>query len=124
MCQIALSCADISSCSKFIAFCGRAESHDDATRFVKALKHRVRKVNVATHNIMAYQLKGGEAFRDDDGEGGAGDRLLQLLGNLRVYNVVVVVTRWYGGIQLGPDRFKHISNCAKDILIENREKFD
>ena len=110
--------------SKFVAFCGHAKTHEDALRFVKALKQRVRKVNVATHNIMAYQLKGGDAFRDDDGEGGAGDRLLQLLGNLRIYNVVVVVTRWYGGIQLGPDRFKHISNCAKDILTEHRDKFD
>ncbi len=31
-------------------------------------------------------------------------------------NVIVVVTRWYGGIHLGPDRFKHINNCARTIL--------
>ena len=34
-------------------------------------------------------------------------------------NVLVVVSRWYGGIQLGPDRFKHINNCARQILEEN-----
>ena len=33
-------------------------------------------------------------------------------------NVLVVVSRWYGGILLGPDRFKHINNCARNILVE------
>lgn len=37
---------------------------------------------------------------------------------LDVRNVVVVVSRWYGGILLGPDRFKHINNCARNILVE------
>ena len=39
-----------------------------------------------------------------------------LLEILNVINVVVVVSRWYGGIQLGPDRFKHINNCARNAL--------
>lgn len=37
---------------------------------------------------------------------------------LDVRNAVVVVSRWYGGILLGPDRFKHINNCARNILVE------
>ncbi|XP_072186738.1 protein IMPACT isoform X2 [Excalfactoria chinensis] len=37
---------------------------------------------------------------------------------LNVQNVLVVVSRWYGGILLGPDRFKHINNCARNILVE------
>ncbi|XP_028335956.1 protein IMPACT isoform X5 [Physeter macrocephalus] len=37
---------------------------------------------------------------------------------LNVRNVMVVVSRWYGGILLGPDRFKHINNCARNILVE------
>lgn len=32
--------------------------------------------------------------------------------------MLVVVTRWYGGILLGPDRFKHINNCARNILVQ------
>mmetsp|Transcript_5484 Transcript_5484/g.11567 ORF Transcript_5484/g.11567 Transcript_5484/m.11567 type:complete len:81 (-) Transcript_5484:80-322(-) len=35
---------------------------------------------------------------------------------MNVLNVAVVVTRWFGGIHLGPDRFKHISNAARDVL--------
>lgn len=37
---------------------------------------------------------------------------------LDVRNVMVVVSRWFGGILLGPDRFKHINNCARNILVE------
>jgi putative IMPACT (imprinted ancient) family translation regulator len=35
---------------------------------------------------------------------------------MNVVNVVVVVTRWYGGVDLGPDRFKHITNQTKSIV--------
>jgi putative IMPACT (imprinted ancient) family translation regulator len=32
---------------------------------------------------------------------------------------MVVISRWYGGIQLGPDRFKHINNACREILETN-----
>jgi len=35
---------------------------------------------------------------------------------LDVKNVVVVVSRWFGGILLGGDRFKLINNAARDAL--------
>ena len=53
---------------------------------------------------------------DDDGETHAGSRMLHLLEILECENVLVVVSRWYGGIQLGPDRFKHINNAARNVL--------
>ena len=31
-------------------------------------------------------------------------------------DVIVVVSRWYGGIHLGPDRFRHINNAARTVL--------
>lgn len=33
-----------------------------------------------------------------------------------VNNVLVVVTRYFGGIHLGPDRFKHINQAARNAL--------
>jgi len=57
--------------------------------------------------------------RDDDGETGAGDKVLYLLQRMNVVNVVVMITRWFGGIHLGNDRFKHITNVAKDIILEH-----
>jgi hypothetical protein len=53
---------------------------------------------------------------DDDGEDAAGGKLAELLSLMAVNNVMVVVSRWYGGIQLGPDRFKHINNVARLLL--------
>ncbi len=47
---------------------------------------------------------------------GAGDKLLFMMARMDVRNAVVVVSRWYGGIQLGPDRFKHINNVAKEVI--------
>lgn len=33
-----------------------------------------------------------------------------------VDNVLIVVTRYFGGIHLGPDRFKHINQAARNAL--------
>ena len=33
-----------------------------------------------------------------------------------VKNVMVVVSRWWGGILLGPDRFKHINNATRNVM--------
>ncbi|KAK9759047.1 Uncharacterized protein family UPF0029 [Popillia japonica] len=81
-----------------------------------------KKISQATHNISAYRIKtdSGSILQDcdDDGEHHAGGRLLHLLQILNVTNVFVVVSRWYGGIQLGPDRFRHINNAARQVLGE------
>ncbi|XP_068788486.1 protein IMPACT isoform X2 [Struthio camelus] len=82
-----------------------------------------KKIASATHNIYAYRIYCGDKQTflqdcEDDGETAAGGRLLHLMQILNVHNVLVVVSRWYGGILLGPDRFKHINNCARAILVE------
>jgi hypothetical protein len=53
---------------------------------------------------------------DDDGEQAAGSRLLHLLQVTDSRNVCVVVSRWFGGIHLGPARFTHINNAARELL--------
>lgn len=79
-----------------------------------------RKIATATHNIWAYRiaLESGTMAQDceDDGETKAGSRMLHLMGVLNVVNVLVIVTRWYGGCHLGPDRFKHINTATRSIL--------
>ncbi|KAJ1868443.1 hypothetical protein LPJ78_000191 [Coemansia sp. RSA 989] len=82
-----------------------------------------KKIAQATHNIMAYRirLENGSLSQDndDDGETAAGKRLAHLLQLLNVENIMVVVTRWYGGTHLGPDRFKLINNAARLALDES-----
>jgi putative IMPACT (imprinted ancient) family translation regulator len=89
------------------------------------------KIARATHNMVAYRIieerrTDKDEVRtirhqdcEDDGETGAGAKLLHLLEILDARNVLVVVTRWYGGIHLGPDRFRHICNIAREILVEH-----
>jgi putative IMPACT (imprinted ancient) family translation regulator len=38
---------------------------------------------------------------------------------MNAQNVVVIVSRWYGGIHLGSERFKHINNAAQQVLESN-----
>ena len=83
-----------------------------------------RKIAMATHNILAYRIYDAEKKVlmhdcDDDGESSAGGQLGHLLELMDIKNILVVVSRWYGGIKLGPDRFKHIKNVTK-ILLQNR----
>jgi len=54
---------------------------------------------------------------DDDGETAAGSRMAHLLELVDVWNVLVVVSRWYGGIKLGPDRFRIINQVAREALV-------
>ena len=79
-----------------------------------------RKIARATHNIMAFRFcdRNGRIVQDndEDGETAAGGRLAHLMEIVDVRNVIVIVSRWYGGIQLGPDRFKHINNVARGLL--------
>ncbi|KAI3436652.1 hypothetical protein D9Q98_006068 [Chlorella vulgaris] len=79
------------------------------------------KIRGATHNIMAYRIEQSERSTflqdsDDDGEQAAGSRLLHLLQVTDSRNVCVVVSRWFGGIHLGPARFTHINNAARELL--------
>ncbi|CAM9290286.1 unnamed protein product [Ectocarpus fasciculatus] len=80
------------------------------------------KVARATHNVAAWRVwdeaRGVQLHdNDDDGESAAGSRLAHMLAITGAQNVVVVVSRWYGGIHLGPDRFKHINNAARELLV-------
>ena len=78
----------------------------------------------AAHHVMAYRTSAGEEVSDDDGESGAGRRLLTLLQRMGVEDVVVVATRWYGGVHLGPARFRHLVRVAKEAveLLSPRRK--
>lgn len=80
------------------------------------------KIERATHNMYAYRIYDGNVWLqdcDDDGESQAGSRLLHLLQVVEAKNVLVVVSRWFGGIHLGAARFKHINNAARQVLDKN-----
>lgn len=52
----------------------------------------------------------------DNGESGAGTKLLEHLEKRNVFNKLIIVTRWYGGGPIGSLRFRHILNCCFESL--------
>ena len=109
--------------SSFVARTLRVSSMTDVTDAVSHLISTNKKVAGATHNIKAWRIRNEETGAgvvqdyDDDGETAAGGRLLHLMQLMDVWNVLVVVTRWYGGVKLGPDRFRVINNVAREALV-------
>lgn len=90
--------------SKFIANVFYVESVNDAEEKIKEIK---KKYYDAKHNCFAYLIIGenNETIKrfSDDGEpsGTAGSPILQILEKKKICNVLVVVTRYFGGILLG-----------------------
>jgi len=77
------------------------------------------RVARAKHNIYAYRVKTGSGMLEhynDDGEWGAGAKLLELLQEKGVENTLVCTSRWYGSSHLGRARFQQIINAAKKSL--------
>ncbi|KAI5865536.1 UPF0029-domain-containing protein [Durotheca rogersii] len=108
--------------SIFVARCAAVSSTEEAEEFVQHLLASDKKVRTATHNITAWRIKGpnNTTFQDcnDDGETAAGGRLLHLMQLMDLWNVMVVVTRWYGGHKLGPRRFALINQTARDAFVK------
>jgi|ERR1711881_480233 len=108
--------------SAFVARAAPVSSPKEAQQYLRHLLATDKKVRNATHNINAWRIHGenGAAYQDcdDDGEDAAGGRLLHLMQLMDVWDVMVVVTRWYGGILLGPDRFRLINTAARDALVK------
>ena len=98
--------------SKYAVSGGPVTDRKGAEAFIKALK-RKKKFTKATHNTWAVILPDGTQVKTDDGESGAGMVILRMLERDAVIGEVVVVTRWYGGVHLGGDRFRHVQSCVR-----------
>ncbi len=88
--------------SRFLAEAVPVFSRTEVEAKIEAVRERERK---ATHHCSAYRLgRGGDDFRyDDDGEpsGTAGQPILRQIDARTLTNTLVVVTRYYGGAELG-----------------------
>ena len=104
--------------SRFIGYVKPVETREEADAFIKEIKARHRD---ATHNVPAFVI--GEKFQQqwasDDGEpqGTSGVPMLQMMVKEGITNVVVVVTRYFGGIKLGTGGLvRAYTNTAKAAL--------
>lgn len=108
--------------STFIARCAAVTSPDQAVQYVRHLLASDKRILNAHHNITAWRIRGpnGTSFQDcdDDGETAAGGRILHIMQLMDLWDVMVIVTRWYGGQKLGPKRFQVINSVARDAFVK------
>ncbi|KAF8318266.1 UPF0029-domain-containing protein, partial [Clavulina sp. PMI_390] len=105
--------------SAFVARVCRISDPSQVPQIIEYLRENRHIARAAHPTINAWRCTVNGTMHndnDDDGESAAGSRLAHLLQILELDHVLVVVTRYFGGIHLGPDRFKHINQCARDAL--------
>ena len=113
--------------SRFIGYCKPVKTEQEAIDFIN--EKRSEHWN-ATHNVYVYSLREGNIKRySDDGEpsGTAGMPVLDVIVKNEIFDVVVVVTRYFGGVLLGTGglvrAYSHGSKiaveAAKPVIMQN-----
>jgi len=105
--------------SRFITHIKPVGSRDEAEAFIAGIKAEYRD---ATHNVPAMVI--GEGFQiqwaSDDGEpqGTSGAPIVQMLVKEGITDVVVVVTRYFGGIKLGTGGLVRAYTSSVKLALE------
>lgn len=106
--------------SRFIAHVAEAESVEEAQEFIEAVKKRYWD---ARHNCSAFSIgeKNPVTRCSDDGEPGgtAGKPILEVIEGSGIHNIVIVVTRYFGGTLLGTGGLVRAYTDAAKAGIEN-----
>lgn len=105
--------------SRYAASVGRVRTRAEIEAFLATLRRR-RKFDRATHHSWAAVLSDTGPLKGDDGEAGAGAVILKMLEREGLADHIIVVTRWYGGVHLGGDRFAHVVTCTRAALTAVR----
>lgn len=104
--------------SRFIATAAFADTEEKAL----AVLEQVRAANrTARHNVYAYALQNGRVRYSDDGEPAktAGTPVLEVIGHAGLSDVIVVVTRYSGGILLGTGGLVRAYTAAASGALQN-----
>ena len=112
--------------SKFICNLIRVENQKEAEECIKKIK---KKYYDARHNCVAYRVIENEQIVEkpsDDGEpsGTAGGPMLNILQKNNLCNIVVIVTRYFGGILLGTGGLVRAYSDATFEAINMAEKIE
>ena len=109
--------------SKFIANVFYIESKEEADELIKEVN---KKYHDARHNCYAYRVISSDGIIEkasDDGEpsGTAGAPMLTILSKNELANVLVIVTRYFGGILLGTGGLVKAYSEACSLGLEKAE---
>lgn len=108
--------------SKFIGYAKPVETQEEAIQFIEEIKEMHKNAN---HNVPVYIVgKKNEIQRySDDREpaGTAGVPILDMLKKEEIKNIVIVVTRYFGGIKLGTGGLvRAYTSTAKLVLKQSK----
>ena len=106
--------------SKYAVSGSLVTTRDEIGATIKLLKKN-KKFAKATHNSWAIVFSDLGPIKSDDGEAGAGMVIVRMLQRKEIHNHLIVVSRWFGGVQLGGDRYRRIRDCV-NYYFENYDK--
>ena len=103
--------------SRFIGRIWQVETEEAALEQIRLMK---KQHYDASHNCWAYIIRDGALRFSDDGEPGgtAGNPMLQVLQKEELYNVVCVVTRYFGGTLLGAGGLVRAYTKAAKLAVD------
>ena len=104
--------------SRFIGYVKPVKTEAEAAEFINSIRSKHWD---ARHNVYAYSLREGNIKRySDDGEpsGTAGMPVLDVITKNEVYDVCVVVTRYFGGVLLGTGGLVRAYSQGSKIALE------
>ncbi len=102
---------------------GRVKNRKEIKDFLKKTK-KLKNHHKATHHSWAVRIShDGVVYesKNNDGETGAGNVILRILQKKNMINTIVCVTRWYGGIKLEADRFRHVQDATLYAIEKSKE---
>ena len=107
--------------SRFIATAAFAGTEEAALAVLQAVRAANR---TARHNVYAYVLQNGRTRYSDDGEPAktAGTPVLEAIRHAGVSDVIVVVTRYFGGILLGTGGLVRAYTAAAAGALQTAER--
>lgn len=104
--------------SRFIGYCKPVKTEQEAVEFINSKRTEHWD---ATHNVYAYSLREGNIKRySDDGEpsGTAGMPTLDVILKNDIYDVCIVVTRYFGGVLLGTGGLVRAYSQGAKVALE------
>ncbi len=109
--------------SRFIGYAKPAKSEEEAREFIAEIKEKHKD---ATHNVWAYTIGMNMNIQrfSDDGEpsGTAGIPVLEVIKKEDLRDVVVVVTRYFGGVKLGAGGLVRAYTKGAKIGLDSAKK--
>jgi len=109
--------------SVFIGQVYHCETENEAANILEPIK---KKHYDATHHCYAYKLITEQFKYSDDGEpnGSAGIRILNAIEHFNLINVIVVITRYYGGAKLGVGPLGKAYYTSAYNVLKNAKKLE